>query len=160
LRRNLLSAIGELLLSVQVDHYKRQRKTKGPVMTNNMNIAVAVIKALGASRAKDGTHIHSGGPENKTGYAGVDLPKGSRKYRARICFMDSLSGAYNRLTLGRFDDAEDAGYAYKVAHVALWGSLSCFVGEVTVAQIEAVRAAGLADPTYAARGDNSDVRGL
>jgi len=122
-----------------------------------MAVAIDVITRLGASRAKDGTHIHCGGHENKTGYAGVDLPAGSRKYRARIRFMDSLSGQDVRITLGRFDYAEDAGYAYKVAHVALWGSLSVFVGEVTVEQIESARAAGLAAPTYAARGD---ARGL
>lgn len=127
--------------------------------SERLAVAVDVIGRLGASRAKDGTHIHSGGHENKTGYPGVDFPAGGKKYRARIRFMDSLSGRDVRLTLGRFDYAEDAGYAYAVAHVALWGALSPFAGEVTVAQIEAAREAGLASPTYAARGDAAGLCG-
>ena len=112
-------------------------------MSNLTNVAVEVIKKLGAARAKDGTHPTVPPIPNKTGYEGVDLPAGRNKFRARIRFSDSLSGADTRITLGSFEYAADAGYAYKVAHVALWGSLSYFVGEVTVEQIAAAKAAGL-----------------
>ena len=112
-------------------------------MTDKMTVAIDVIRRLGAARAVDGTHPTVPPIPNKTGYEGVDLPAGSRKYRARSRFCDALSGNDCRILLGRFEDAEDAGYAYKCAHVALWGSLSYFVGEVTVAEIEAARAAGL-----------------
>ena len=125
--------------------------------TDRLAVAIAVVEKLGAARAKDGAHIHSGGHDNKVGYAGVDFPAGGRKFRARIRFMDSLSGNDTRVTLGRFDNAEDAGYAYKVAHVALWGALSCFVSEVTVEQIEAARVGGLVSD---GRADSADPRSL
>jgi hypothetical protein len=126
-------------------------------MTTLTNVAIDVVKRVGAARAKDGTHPTMPPIPNKTGYEGVDLPAGSRKYRARIRFNDSLSGRAVLINLGRYDNAEDAGYAYKTAHVAVWGALSYFVGEVTVEMIEAARAAGLADSTYAARGDNDGL---
>lgn len=112
-------------------------------MTNLTTIAVEVVKRLGTARAKDGTHPTVPPIPNKTGFEGVDLPAGSRKYRARIRFCDSLSGNDCRVTLGRFDCAEDAGHAYKMAHIMLWGELSYFVGTVTVETLEAIKAAGL-----------------
>jgi len=126
-------------------------------MTTLTNIAVDVVKRMGAARAKDGTHPVVPPNPNTTGFEGVDRP--GRKYRARIAYCDALSGGFVRVTLGSFETAEDAGYAYKVAHVALWGALSYFVGAVTVEMIEAARAAGLADSTYAARGDNAGLCG-
>ena len=106
-----------------------------------LQIAIDVVTRLGAARAKDGTHLHPPVYANKTGYHGVDYVNG--KFRSRIRFSDALSGRDVRLTLGRFENVEDAGYAYAAAHVALWGGLSYFAGDVTCEDIAAARAAGL-----------------
>ncbi len=97
-------------------------------------IANIVIAKLGATRAKDGTTPNTPPIANKVGFEGVDYTGG--KFRARIRFSNALNGSDVRLTLGRFDNAADAGYAYAAAHVRLWGSLSYFVGEIDRATLE------------------------
>lgn len=101
-------------------------------MTTELNRAVVlndVLARLGTSRA-----IEAGTPNvtpepSKMGrddygnpIVGVDYTGG--KFRARIRVSDALSGADMRITLYRGDSVEDASYAYRVAHVALWGSAS------------------------------------
>ena len=88
-----------------------------------------VIARLGTARA-----IEAGVPNvtpepSKMGYddcgrpiVGVDFTGG--KFRARIRVSDALSGADVRITLYRGDSLEDASYAYRAAHVTLWGSAS------------------------------------
>jgi hypothetical protein len=102
------------------------------IMTTELNRAIVlndVIARLGSARA-----IEAGTPNvtpepNKMGcdvygnpIVGVDYTGG--KYRARIRVSDALSGADMRITLYRGDSVEDASYAYRAAHVALWGSAS------------------------------------
>ena len=101
-------------------------------MTTELNRATIlneVIVRLGSARA-----IEAGVPNvtpepNKMGcddcgnpIVGVDFTGG--KFRARIRVSDALSGADVRVTLYRGDSIEDASYAYRAAHVALWGSAS------------------------------------
>ncbi len=93
-------------------------------------IARKAIAKLGVWRAKDGTHKVVPPTPNPTGFEGVDiLPSG--RFRARICFSSALDGQFCRITLGTYTDAEEAGLAYRAAHIHLWGSLSYFVGELT-----------------------------
>jgi hypothetical protein len=68
-----------------------------------------------------------------------------------------MSGKDCRVTLGWFDSAEEAALAYQAAHVALWGALSPFAGQVTVETIEAARAAGLVSD---GRNGSTDPRSL
>ncbi len=96
----------------------------------NERVAQNVIARLGIRRAKDGNRPTKPPIPNKTGFDGVDFSGG--KYRARIRFCDALSGKDTRITLGRFSNPETAGYAYRVAHIHLWGSLSYFLGEVVL----------------------------
>ena len=92
-------------------------------------VARKAIEKLGTRRVKDGTHPTKPPEPNKVGFEGVDvLPSGN--YRARIRFCDALSGRDTRVTLGTYKDAEQAGLAYRTAHISLWGSLSYFVGEL------------------------------
>jgi hypothetical protein len=101
-------------------------------MTNVLDRAVLlndVIARLGTARA-----IEAGVPnvtpepgkmgrnDNGDPIVGVDFTGG--KFRARIRVCDALSGDDVRITLYRGDSADDADYAYRTAHVALWGSAS------------------------------------
>ena len=99
-------------------------------------IAQKAIERLGVARAREASEPMSPPEPNKVGFPGVDALKRGKppvltgKFRARIRFTDALSGADTRITLGTFDCAEDAGFAYRAAHIHLWGSLSYFLGEV------------------------------
>ena len=118
------------------------------VETERLTVAVEVVKRLGKYRA-----VEAGNPvippiENPLGegYTGVDDYNG-KTYRARIRVCDALSGQDKRISLGRFEDADFAAYAYRIAHVALYGSYSWAVdslsdGEKTL--IEMTRRAALA----------------
>jgi hypothetical protein len=99
--------------------------TTATIETARLDVAVEVVKRLGKYRA-----IEAGNPvippiENPLGegYTGVDDYNG-KTYRARIRVCDALNGCDKRVTLGRFDDADCAAYAYRVAHTALYGSYS------------------------------------
>jgi hypothetical protein len=97
-------------------------------------IANKVIRKLGARRAREakrtpeqGVLTNGQNTANPTGFDGVDAI--GRKYRARVRFCDALSGADVRITLGTYDSAEEAGYAYCQAHIQLWGSASRYTPE-------------------------------
>lgn len=105
--------------------------------SERMIIAVEVVKRLGTARAKDGTHPVVPPIANKVGFEGVYLDRG--KYRSRIRYCAALNARDTRLNLGRWDSAADAGYAYAVAHVGLWGALSYFVSEVSAKELAAAR---------------------
>ncbi len=102
-------------------------------MSNRLDrekIAGEAIARLGVQRAKDGTHKTEPPTPSPTGFEGVDLlPSG--KYRARISFSSALDGKFSRVTLGLHTSAEEAGLAYRAAHIHLWGALSYFVGELS-----------------------------
>jgi hypothetical protein len=81
-----------------------------------------VLAKLGARRALEASETHATPIPNPHGLVGVDFTHG--KYRARIRFCDALSGEDVRITLVRTDCPDEAQYAYRAAHVALWGSAS------------------------------------
>jgi hypothetical protein len=106
------------------------------MLTTQQRYAIAnkVIRKLGTRRAreakrtpKNGVLTNGANCVNPTGFDGVD-PIG-RKFRARVRFCDALSGADVRVTLGTYETAEEAGYAYCEAHVRLWGSASRYTPE-------------------------------
>ncbi len=91
-----------------------------------LNYAIA---ALGTARALEAGTPNVTPEPSKMGcddcgrpIVGVDHTGG--KYRARIRVCDALTGADMRITLYRGDCIEEASYAYRAAHVALWGSAS------------------------------------
>jgi hypothetical protein len=102
------------------------------ILPNDLHRAVVlndVLNRLGATRAVEASETHETPEPSKMGYAadgkpivGVDLHHG--KYRARIRYCDALSGRDVRVTLIRTECLEDAAWAYRYAHVALWGSAS------------------------------------
>lgn len=81
-----------------------------------------VLARLGTARALEASETHAMPEPNKFGVVGVDFTNG--KFRARIRYCDALSGQDVRLTLLRTNDLDSAAYAYRVAHVALWGAAS------------------------------------
>jgi len=84
-----------------------------------------VIRRLGTDRATEASKPAHPPTPNPLGFDGVDiLPSG--KYRARIRYCSALTGTDCRLTLGAHESAEQAGYAYAIAHLRLWGSASRF----------------------------------
>ena len=84
-----------------------------------------VIAKLGNARATEASQPAHPPVANPTGFDGVDeLPSG--KYRARIRFCNALNGSDVRPTLGSYQSAEQAGYAYALAHLRLWGDASRF----------------------------------
>lgn len=82
----------------------------------------SVLGKLGARRALEASETHNTPEPNPLGLVGVDFTNG--KFRARIRFCDALDGSDIRLTLLRSDNPEECDYAYRAAHVALWGSAS------------------------------------
>ncbi len=94
-------------------------------------LAQDVIRRLGVRRAAMGCKPVPTPTPNPTGYDGVDrLPHGL--YRARIRQCEAATGHDTRVTLGKFGTAREAGGAYKTAHIAQWGSLSYFTGELVL----------------------------
>ena len=93
--------------------------------------ARGIIERLGVLRAAMGCKPTPTPTPNPTGYDGVDLlPSGL--YRARIRHCNALMGHDKRVTLGKYNTAREAGKAYRTAHIALWGSLSYFTGELVI----------------------------
>ena len=92
-----------------------------------------VIEKVGARRAVESAKSElclGQSTPNPWGFDGVDkADKRSRKFRARIRYCDALNGRDVRLTLGSFDSAEAAGYAYCVAHTQLYGAGSRYAGD-------------------------------
>lgn len=94
-------------------------------MTNVLDRAVILnemIEKLGTARAVEASETHVTPMPNRHGCVGVDFTGG--KYRARIRYCDALTGQDTRITLMRSDNVADADYAYRAAHVLLWGSAS------------------------------------
>jgi len=93
--------------------------------TKRLEIAVATVRRLGKYRACEVGNPSIPPIENPLGegYLGVDDYNG-KTYRARIRFCSALDGCDVRVGLGRFACAEDAAYAYRIAHTALYGSYS------------------------------------
>jgi len=81
-----------------------------------------VLERLNGRRACEASITHNTPIPNKFGLIGVDFTNG--KFRARIRFCDALSGEDIRITLLRSDCADECDYAYRAAHIALWGSAS------------------------------------
>lgn len=118
------------------------------VETKRLDVAVKVVIRLGKHRAIEATVTHNPPIENPLGegYTGVDDYNG-KTYRARIRFCDALSGCATLVALGRYEYAEDAAYAYRVAHIALYGSYSWANDDVCDSErslIEMTRKAALA----------------
>jgi hypothetical protein len=97
----------------------------------------AVLERLGTARAIEASETHITPEPNKFGVVGVDFTGG--KYRARIRFCNALSGQDTRLTLIRTDSLDEAEYAYRAAHVALWGSASWAADDDIVEALKAAR---------------------
>jgi hypothetical protein len=95
-------------------------------------IANQVIELLGLARALEAKGDHCSGQTkaNPTGFDGVDFDRGS--YRARIRYSDCKSGQDTRKTLGRWNTAAEAGYAFAVAHTRLWGTASRYASEILI----------------------------
>jgi len=81
----------------------------------------------------------------KWGFEGVDKPTRRRRdgtvcegrtFRARISLWDCANGEWIRLSRRGFASAEEAGYWYACTHVAFWGRLSRYAGEMTVEDYE------------------------
>ncbi len=103
-----------------------------------------VLARLGFARAAEAAETHVTPEPNKMGYAddgkpivGVDTHHG--KYRARIRYCVALSGADIRVTLIRTDCLEEAVWAYRYAHVALWGSASWASDDDILADVQLAR---------------------
>ena len=96
---------------------------------NRAKVLNDVLEQLGRNRALEAGSPNVTPEPTKMGVdcegrpiVGVDFTEG--KYRARIRVCDALSGADKRITLIRTDCVDEAAYAYRVAHIALWGSAS------------------------------------
>jgi len=103
-----------------------------------------VLERLGPARALEAGNPAETPEPNKFGYAddgkpviGVDFTGG--KYRARIRYCDALSGQDIRVTLLRSDSLTEAIWAYRYAHVALWGSASWCSDDDVVELIQSYR---------------------
>lgn len=116
-------------------------------LPNELDQAVVLNKVLvklGTARAIEASEPHVTPEPSKMGYAddgkpivGVDFTGG--KYRARIRVCDALSGADVRITLIRTDCLSEAVWAYRYAHVALWGSASWAADDDIVEQVRLAR---------------------
>jgi hypothetical protein len=100
-----------------------------PNETVRAKVLNVVLERLGPARALEAGNPAVTPEPNKMGVAddgkpivGVDFDGG--KYRARIRYCDALSGRDVRITLIRTDCLDEAVWAYRYAHVALWGSAS------------------------------------
>jgi len=93
-------------------------------LVERTRILNSVVQRLGTRRAREakGTTTIGATIPNPTGFDGVDIV--GRRYRARIRYCDALTGSDTRLTLGMYDCAESAGYAFCMAHIGLWGCAS------------------------------------
>ena len=102
-------------------------------ITDRAIIANEAIRRLGYARALEAGNPQETPEPNKFGVVGVDLTGG--KYRARIRVCNALSGQDTRVTLGRFDSIAKAAWAYKAAHIALWGAMSWAAADLSRAAI-------------------------
>jgi len=109
-------------------------------MTNLQQVTILndVLARLGYARACEASTPHVGPIESPFGVVGVDFTNG--KYRARIRVCDALTGADTRITLCRSHNLEDCDYAYRAAHVALWGSASWAACDDLLDKLAAARA--------------------
>ena len=115
-------------------------------LPNEMDQAVVlnkVLERLGMARAIEASEPHLTPEPSKMGYAddgkpivGVDFTGG--KFRARIRVCDALSGADVRITLIRTDSLDEAVWAYRYAHVALWGNASWAADDDIMAELAGV----------------------
>ena len=105
-------------------------------MPNTLDRAVVlnkVLERLGSARALEAAETHVTPEPNKFGCVGVDYT--GNKFRARIRYCDALSGEDVRITLIRTDSLEEADWAYRYAHVVLWGSASWASSDDIIEQI-------------------------
>jgi len=100
-----------------------------PNETLRAKVLNEVLGRLGPTRALEANDTHITPAPSQLGVwdddypvVGVDIHHG--KYRARIRYCDALSGQDVRITLIRSEELEDAVWAYRYGHVALWGSAS------------------------------------
>lgn len=110
----------------------------------NATVLNKVLERLGTARALEASETHVTPEPTKMGVCddgypvvGVDFTGG--KFRARIRFCDALSGADVRLTLIRTDSLDEAVWAYRYAHIALWGSASWAANDDIVDEIRKIR---------------------
>ncbi len=123
-------------------------------MTNalrNASTLNKVLERLGTARALEAAETHVPPEPSKMGVwddghpvVGVDFTGG--KYRARIRFCDALTGSDVRVTLIRTDSLDEAVWAYRYAHVALWGSASWAADDDIVDMIRQIRDGPLPPP--------------
>lgn len=104
---------------------------------DRVRILNEVVAVLGPARAVEASMPAHAPEPPKWGFDGVDFTHG--KFRARIRYCDALNSQDVRVTLYRGDNPEDAGYAYQVAHVAIWGSASRYASDGLIEKIAAAR---------------------
>ena len=108
-------------------------------LSERLTVAHTVVVKLGKYRAAESGKQQASTIPNPLGesYIGVDDYNG-KTYRARIRVCDALSGRDKRVSLGRFDSADDAAYAYRAGHVALYGSYSWAVPSLSSVELQLV----------------------
>jgi hypothetical protein len=108
-----------------------------PTETVRATVLNKVIARLGTARALEAAETHVTPEPNKFGCVGVDFTGG--KFRARIRYCSALDGSDVRVTLIRTDSLEEADWAYRYAHVALWGSASWAANDDIIEQVRLAR---------------------
>ena len=108
-----------------------------PNETVRAKVLNQVLAKLGTARALEASETHVTPEPNKHGCVGVDFTGG--KYRARIRYCDALNSRDVRITLLRSDSLTEADWAYRYAHVALWGSASWAACDDIIDQLREAR---------------------
>jgi hypothetical protein len=110
----------------------------------NATVLNKVLERLGTARALEAAETHMTPESSKMGVwddghpvVGVDFTGG--KFRARIRFCDALTGLDVRVTLIRTDFLDEAVWAYRYAHIVLWGSASWAADDDIIDEIRKVR---------------------
>jgi hypothetical protein len=100
-----------------------------------LDIACNVLARLGKYRAIEAGKQQSPPIENPLGEGYIGVDQVGKKYRARIGVCTALEGDNRRISLGRYDDADSAAFAYRIAHVALYGSYSWVCDSLTEGEL-------------------------
>ncbi len=103
-----------------------------------LQIANEVIRRLGARRAKEAMGVCKPPIPSPYGFDGVDkVRKSSKGFRARIRYCDALAGRSTLVCLGtNHPTTHEAGLAYMMAHILLWGGVSRYAQDISTEELE------------------------